>query len=347
MLRSAGGRPRCTLRRLMLRRFPRRLCFAAWLLGRFTLATSAVAAEPPRVVELQYVRDANAASCADEDELESKASMRLGYVPFRDQAPLVVTVHLSKSASGFRAVLASEDTLTHTRGERVLTSAASDCGELVESIALTMSVLVDPLTLTRTPRVATPAPAASSPPVVLPAASAGPIAVAEPKKPLLITLEAGLGALASVGAGPSPSVRVEPSLALRVSAVSIGIEGRVDSPSGSASIDGRSVRSNLLLGSLVPCLRGRLLFGCALVSVGALDGTGEGVTLSSPRTTFYAAGGARAGAEWTPTQTLALGAYLELLATFTRTDLRLNGQVIWTTPPLSGVLGLRATGSFR
>jgi len=96
----------------------------------------------------------------------------------------------------------------------------------------------------------------------------------------------------------------------------------------------------------VPCIRPGALLGCAVLSAGALNGTGEGVALSSPRTTFYAAAGARGGAEWAPWDSLAFGGYVEVLATLTRTDLRLNGAIVWTTPPFSGGLGLQAIGRF-
>jgi len=161
-----------------------------------------------------------------------------------------------------------------------------------------------------------------------------------------VTFETSLGLVTSVGAEPSASLGYELALGLRRRILSVAIEGRADMPAASASAAGRSVKSNVQVGSVVPCVRPSFFLGCAVLSAGALNGTGEGVALSSPRTTFYAAAGARGGAQWAPFQSLALGGYLEVLATLTRTDLRLNGTSVWTTPPFSGGLGLQAIGRF-
>jgi hypothetical protein len=48
----------------------------------------------------------------------TKVSTRLGYVPFREHATLIVAVRLSKSDRGFKAALTSADTVTHTSGAR-------------------------------------------------------------------------------------------------------------------------------------------------------------------------------------------------------------------------------------
>lgn len=161
-----------------------------------------------------------------------------------------------------------------------------------------------------------------------------------------MTVETSLALVASARAEPSPALGYALAIGLRRHSLSLAVEGRADIPAGTDAVDGRSVRSNVVVGSLVPCIRPGALLGCAVLSAGALNGTGEGVALSSPRTTFYAAAGARGGAEWAPWDSLAFGGYVEVLATLTRTDLRLNGAIVWTTPPFSGGLGLQAIGRF-
>jgi hypothetical protein len=345
----------------MGRALPRSACCALTGSAALWVPAAVLASSPPgRPAELHYVRDATAQSCVEQEELQSKVSSRLGYVPFQDHAPLIVTVRLSRSDKGFRAVLTSEDTAAHTSGSREISSGSRDCGELLESVALAISVVIDPLTLSRPeapanphiivlppPRVESPPPAPQPPAPPEKVLDEAPIPVsAAPVEHVPVTVEASLALVASAGAEPSPALGYALAVGLRRRSLSLAVEGRADMPAGSDAVDGRSVRSNVMVGSVVPCIRPGPLLGCAVLSAGALNGTGEGVALSSPRTTFYAAAGARGGAEWAPWDSLAFGGYVEVLATLTRTDLRLNGTIVWTTPPFSGGLGLQAIGRF-
>jgi hypothetical protein len=312
------------------------------------VARGTSAAEAPHLAELRYVRDLNAESCADQHELESKVSTRLGYVPFREGATLIVTARISRNGSGFKALLSSDDLVSHIRGAREIQSAASDCGELLESVALAISVAIDPLTLSRPPapvvihEVAPFPVAAPVPPTPAPQTRIAP--VTEPPSSTPTMLEASFGAVTSVGAAPAPSFGVVAAVGLRRRIASLAVEGRADAPSSTNDVGGRRVSSNLVVGSLVPCVRPGAFSACANVSLGVLNGAGSGVDLSSPKTTFYAAAGPRGGVEWAPFKGLAFGAYAEVLAVLTRTDLRLNNQIVWTTPPFAGGLGLRAIG---
>jgi hypothetical protein len=148
----------------MRRALPRSACSAMSGAAALWVTAAASSSNPPeRAVELHYIRDATAQSCVEQDELQSKVSARLGYVPFQDHAPLIVSVRLSRNDKGFKALLNSEDTVAHTRGSRELSSGSRDCGELLESVALALSVVIDPLTLSR------PEPPASAHIIVLPA----------------------------------------------------------------------------------------------------------------------------------------------------------------------------------
>jgi hypothetical protein len=96
------------------------------------------------------------------------------------------------------------------------------------------------------------------------------------------------------------------------------------------------------MASVVPCYHAGALFGCALATAGALQGTGSGVDVPEKDTTFYAAVGGRVGAEVRVTEWLALAAFGDLRGTLTRTTLQIDGHDVWTTPPVSGALGVAA-----
>ena len=112
-------------------------------------------------------------------------------------------------------------------------------------------------------------------------------------------------------------------------------------PSGKAGVE-----TSLLLVSFVPCLHYRILFGCVVGSIGALSGVGIHVDTPRPDSTVYGATGGRLGVEARIVRFFAIRAYLDILGTLTRTSLRINDQVSWTTPPVSGSLGLALAGLF-
>jgi hypothetical protein len=204
-------------------------------------------------------------------------------------------------------------------------------------MALAICIAVDPFVLSRPPPSACPACAAcpacpTCPPPIAPAPAP------PPRTPIRFRVGAGL----QVGLGATPSlgslgVTVQAQLRRRV--FGFGLEGRVDPRLGSAGGTVGGVGATLLMGMVVPCAHWRWLGFCALGGVGALQGTGVGVSAPRQATTFYAAVGARLAAEIPLGRVLALELHLDGLATLTRTRLELDGGEVWVTPPLSGALG--------
>jgi hypothetical protein len=213
---------------------------------------------------------------------------------------------------------------------------------------LAISIAVDPMVLTRPspPPKATPSPAA--PPIAPPPSP--PLASPPPKPPRdprnKVTVRSSVGALASLGSAPNVAFGFTTQIGLRWRLASFGLEGRADLPA-STDVSGLGrVKSSLLLVTFVPCAHYRFLLGCALVSVGALQGAGENVSLPREGTTFYAAAGARLGAEIHLVKFLYLCPHLDIQATLTRTTLQIDGRNAWTTPPISGDLGLSIAANF-
>ena len=111
-------------------------------------------------------------------------------------------------------------------------------------------------------------------------------------------------------------------------------------------MEGGAVQSSLLLATLVPCLHRSVVFGCALVSLGALDGEGLGVSHPDRATTVYANAGARAGLEVPVVRFVSARLSADGAATLTQTTLHLNGAAAWTTPPICGSIGASAVAVF-
>jgi hypothetical protein len=80
--------------------------------------------------------------------------------------------------------------------------------------------------------------------------------------------------------------------------------------------------------------------------VGALQGAGEKVVEPRQESTFYAGAGARVGTEIHLVKFLYLRIHLGVLATLTRTTLHIDGKAAWTTPPVSGDLGISLAANF-
>jgi hypothetical protein len=98
--------------------------------------------------------------------------------------------------------------------------------------------------------------------------------------------------------------------------------------------------------SLVPCVHWRMIAGCAVVTAGALRAAGHGLVDSRQVTDPYLALGARLAAEVRMTGKLYLVAHADASAPMITTELRVGGEELWTTPPLSFLAGLGLGVSF-
>jgi hypothetical protein len=76
---------------------------------------------------------------------------------------------------------------------------------------------------------------------------------------------------------------------------------------------------------------------------------GKGIDVAAPQHqhTLYAAAGARAGVEIRVSGALSIDLHLDVLGTLTPTALRLGQMDVWTTSPVSAVVGVGLAGDFR
>ena len=93
---------------------------------------------------LIYARGKGAESCRDEESIRKEVSARLGYDPFFVWAERTIVTQTERQERGFRATVQLLDDKGMVRGSRVLKSNASECTELVKSVALAISIGVDP-----------------------------------------------------------------------------------------------------------------------------------------------------------------------------------------------------------
>ena len=302
----------------------------AFVLGSVSCGASARAdlATPRGSAILVY--DAPTA-CPGEEELKRAVGERLGYEPFHADSSKTIVVRLTAHGTRFRAhveVRARGASL----GERDLPDE-SDCGEVLRAVSLLVALAVDPL--------AAPAPPAAEPPPPTAAAPSEPPAPAAlPPAPFALPAGESLRFHVLVGVAASllrvPSIALGPviQVGLGGGSWSLSLEGRAELPLGSAEGTRGSVSASLISAALVPCVEGPVLFGCAVVEAGALQGTGQDVTNAKRDTTPLIAGGFRAGVQLRAESRWLVRGHLDALAPVTRTTLSVNGEPVWTTPPV-------------
>lgn len=313
------------------------------------LALAQDGAPPPARVHLRHVRGEGAASCPDQAWLEGNVAARLGASPFVPRAPLLVTTRLDCDAHGCRATLEVRHLDVPGDRPRRRTLAAADCREAAESLALSLALVIDPQHLAR-PRpddvgptppapVSAPPPPAPAPlppaPTPLPPPPRPPASAPTPPVPVFFALEAG--ALGSLGLSPGPSAGARLAVGFRRGWFGLSLEGRADLPRALA-VDGGSVDSAVLLGTLLPCFRHGGFGVCLTASLGALQVTGQ-LGQGNRASSLLALVGARASWEYRFLPWLGVIVHAGVAGVVTRVTVLANQQPAWVTSYLTPDVG--------
>ncbi|MBS2020036.1 MAG: hypothetical protein JST00_44655 [Deltaproteobacteria bacterium] len=264
-----------------------------------TWASTAAANPTARLV---YVRGEGADACPEEAEMRRAVAARLGYDPFRPIATTTLTAEVKREKGVYRGRVRLVDDAGVERGARDLESRANDCHDLTTAMALSMSIAIDPLSLTRAP-VAEPAPVVPS--AAEPDHEPGPTspepvkadAVAEPAPAVRAGAEAreppptpsadpprfalGAGGHVAAGIAPAAAFGLRVSTDLVTQRWSVGLEGRFDLPAGAASSEGGRSRTSLAGGAFLPCVKVPLVWACGVILLSRVEA--EAVEVSSPR----------------------------------------------------------------
>jgi hypothetical protein len=323
---------------------------------------------------LVYLRGPGAEQCPGEAAIRAAVSSRLGYDPFFAWAHDTLFAEIDRSGDAFRAVVKLVDADNHQRGARELSVRGSDCSAVIDVLALTISLTIDPAAAmgTASPETAPEAPAAK-PPEAPPAAkrpegprpmppggpdrtlddapptpAGAPVDEAPgPRPPNPSSLRAGLGVLAAVNTAAAPNAGFTLAIGGGWRIFSFDLEGRADVPSqGISKVQPMQVRSWLFAGSLVPCIHVEFLYGCAVGAVGAIGVTATRVAQAFERYGAWWALGGRIGAEWAPASRLVLRAYVEGLGTMQPADVVVDTAPIYRFSPWSADLGVAAAWRF-
>ncbi len=317
---------------------------------------------------LFYGRSPTLHGCADESALRQAIASRVGYDPIFPLAPNSVAVSITREGEQLVATVKLTNREGMLVGSRTLRGQAAQCGELTDTIALTVAIALDTndkLTPSDPPdsAPAPPSPGASAnspegapgpppaPPSPTPAVDAparGPRTsgeddaetspanqVAPAPSPHLELGAAFSGVL--YGISPSASLGATAAAALRWSRLSLGIEGWVDLPSSAPAntIPGARARTSLAGAGPNACLHFGDYFGCVVGIIGSLRAEAPGVPGASTRNAMDVLAGLRAGVALPLASWLSLRVTLDLLADPGRPTVEASGQPLWQAPLLA------------
>lgn len=317
---------------------PRVLPYA--LVAAILLATTPAYAMP--TAKLVYVRSPGAETCPDEDALRSEVESRLGYKPFRVVADNTLFAEVRRGAPGFVADVKLIGADGVTRGVRHLESRSADCGDIARTMALSMSIALDPLSLTRPP--GTPPPDEPKepvlvPPIEQPETPPAPLPAPPPPPAPRARWEPslGLGGGASVGMSPevAPQLSLFAALRYRFASAEAGFLAQLPSPAPTSQ--GGKVSTRLLVAPVGVCAHAWLASVCGMTLLGEAHGESVGITSPRSQSLFFAALGPRAGLSLPLGSGVFVRATADLYFPVTPFSLSINGKTVWASNAVMGL----------
>jgi hypothetical protein len=308
------------------------------------VARGASAANTARLV---YLQGAGTDQCPTEADLRDAVAARLGYDPFTPFSLDTLFTEIEKDGPKLVARVKLVTQGNQIRGARTLTTTGP-CSDLVASLALTISIAIDPMAGTReglpeglpprehtveitegdttTTPIEPPPPREERPPPPTP----------PPVERVRFAIGAGLAALA--GSSPSPTGGVLLFGTGRLGDASAILEARVDLPSSTSVGTGR-VASWLVAGSILPCGHLRGIFACVKGTLGRLSAEGIDVEQPTQKNALWAEIGGRLGYELGLGASLALRVQGDVAGVLTRYPLRVGERTVFTYPAVAGGVG--------
>jgi hypothetical protein len=365
-------------------RNPGRGLTAPWL-GMFALVvvagrpTSALAAEPELQVVLQYGVDASVRGCWDEAEFRRSVAHRIGYDPFRDDAPLDVRVRVGGAANAVDGHVEWRKANGMLMGERRFVAKDGNCAKLLTEMSFAVGLQID-LLRPKTPAgpVAsgpaaggaearpTPGGGAASPSPEQTATVKGPDANEKPsptarEKPSVATEPAHETQARApswslwLGGGPSLAWRLSPSITadgrlfvgIRRGYLSLELGAEATYPSSERRWDGSGFRQHLVGGTLALCGHHAWFSACGLGRGSAVLVTGVGVDDPRSPAGFLVQAGGRLAASFPLHGAWWWGGHIDAVALLTPSRVVLNDARVWDMPRLGVLAGMDLMARFR
>ena len=298
--------------------------------------------------------------------MRDAVATRLGYDPFRPIASTTLTAEIRREKGIFRGRVRLVDEAGVERGARDLESRADDCRDLTAAMALSMSIAIDPLSVTRPDRpvgsVSAPPPAdeqpavddalradavaapPASPPPAADLPSASPSARGEGGDPPRFVL--GAGGHVAFGIAPAAAIGFRISTEIATRRYAVALEGRFDLPASSDTAEGGRIRTSLAGGAIVPCVRIPLAWACGVVLVARV--AAEAVEVTAPRSDgfLFLGVGARLFGSVPLPQDFGIRIGGDVLAHPVPFELTVNGRSVHRSSAVSALAGIALAHNF-
>ncbi|WP_437597598.1 hypothetical protein WMF28_33510 [Sorangium sp. So ce590] len=317
----------------------------------------AAPAPPQAVMRLEIMRGPGAKGCPDETFLRTEVTRRLGYDPFRDDAPWALTVGLAWDGAELAASLALRDPKGETQWADGF-GTRNGCEQLLSGVALAIAAQ-----LLGAPERAPPPPAPAPPPTQarrdapapprraeLPPARPRPEAAPAPAKPL--RLEAGLGVTLGLGITPGAAAGMMLSLGVRRSDWSIAVEGR-GLVALAQEVEAVPLGTRAFTAAALACHRGHYLFACGVVTGGVVRFVPQGPWDVVPPAQPLLGAGTRLGSRWPFSDRWSAYGYAEAVWFVADAVLRRRhdpsetpAALTWSSPPAGAAFGFGVTATY-
>jgi hypothetical protein len=329
--------------------------------------TAATEAADGAGTRFEYVRAPGAEACPDREAVRAGVAAHLGYDPFSDGGGRTLRCAITRDGAGLRAQIDVTDARGAAVGTRTLTSPRADCRDLATAALLAISLAArrpQPAADATAADTATPATGGAAPAAAANAASAASATPAAPAADTTVTasavassppprrpgaplgFHAGVGTAATLGSVPGVSWAGAVQAGVDGGAASLSIEARLEAPQAEAVGAGR-VSLWMAAATLLACWRPGHLSLCGVAGGGIVRGAGEDLPGARRGVGPWIGAGGRVAWLFPLGPASALQAHAELLGVPLRTRLRVGDAAVWTTPPLSGALGLSWVYRFR
>ena len=305
---------------------------------------------------LVYWRSGTAESCPDQAELKKAVARRIGYDPFFVAAPYTIVAEMTGNGKELHARARLLDEMGIVKGSRELTGKSGDCAELLTSLALAISLTLDPMAAAAEPEPAPTEPVetvnaqAAQAKVTSPTPEQTPSKPPSPPPPLAkpsphsegqstsLRLDAGL--LSAVGWLPafSPGATVGVTLIRRYWAV--GISGAALLPETRTANTGAAAKVQLTYLAVAPCAVVEGFAGCAIGTFGNYAAVGSGIDSPNSANHLHAAAGLRLANSFALGERWVLVLQADAVRILTRPEFLVAGQAVYQPSPWAANLGI-------
>lgn len=317
---------------------------ARWLAAVILGSTTAEAHE---AVSLEYRVGEGAEACPDREVLVRSVRDRVGDEALTPDGPRVIYVRVERRDEKFVGIVSARSRAGVPATTRELTSGGA-CSELIEALALSISVAIAPESLLRPAPPSAPAPPDTAP-AIGPGDShwRGDRAVAAAPRAhgdaTAIALSAGLGGVATQGETPSAVPGALAYVAARRGIWGAALEGQVTAW-GKADTARGAVASRSTMALASACAHYALAFACATGGAGVVTARGD-VRVGRSASAAVAFAGPRLGVAIPfASDRLELRAHVDALLALTRHRLAVDETPVYAYAP-GRIAGAVAVGA--